>query len=77
MILRSQKTFFVVSGCELSESVILKTFNEIVLAFLSVESKTNILYVNYVNINFTENLLLGFDRYCGKVLREPVVFHLS
>ena len=44
-----------------------------VLAFLSVESKTNILYVN---INFTGNLLLGFGRYCSKVLPEPAVFHL-
>ena len=46
---------------------------EIVLVFLSVESETNILYVN---INFTGNLLLGFGRYCGKVLPEPAVFHL-
>ena len=55
------------------KSVILKTFHEIVLAFLSVESKTNILYEN---INFTGNLLLGFGKYCGKVLPEPAVFHL-
>ena len=38
---------------------------------MSVESETNILYVN---INFTGNLLLGFGRYCGKVLPEPAVF---
>ena len=37
-------------------SNILKIFNEIALAFLSVESKTNILHVN---INFTGNLFLG------------------
>ena len=59
--------------------VILKTFNEIcdgvvlVLAFLSVQSKTNILYVN---ISFTGNLVLGFGRYCCKVLPDPAVFHL-
>ena len=56
------------------KSVILKTFNEIVLAFLSVESKTNILYVN---IKFTGKLLLGFGRCCGKVFQEATVFHLS
>ena len=50
-----------------------KPFNEIVLAVLSFESKTNILYVN---INFIGNLLLGFGRYWGKVLAEPAVFHL-
>ena len=50
---------------------ILKTFNEIVLAFLSVESKINVLYVN---INFTRNLLLEFGRYWGKVLTEATVF---
>ena len=55
------------------KSVILKTFNEIVSAFLSVESKINILYVN---INFTGNLLLGIGRYHGKVLPEPAVFNL-
>ena len=55
------------------KSVILKTFNKIVLAFLSVESKTNILYVR---MNLTGNLPLGFGRYCDKVLLEPAVFHL-
>ena len=55
------------------KAAILKTFHEIVLAFLSVKSKTNILDVN---INFTGNLLLGFGRYSGKVLPEPAVFHL-
>ena len=40
-------------------------------AFLSLESKTNMLYGN-----FTGNLLLGFGRYCGKVLPEPAVFHI-
>ena len=31
----------------------------------------------YVNINFTGHLLLGFGRYCGKVLpKQPAVFHL-
>ena len=43
---------FIISCCEFLKSVILKTFNEIVLAFLSVKRKTNILYVN---INFTVN----------------------
>ena len=64
---------FVVSCCKFLKSIILKTFNEIALVFLSVESKTNILYVN---INFNGNLFLGFGRYCGKVLPEPAVFHL-
>ena len=59
---------FVVFCCKILKSVILKTFNPILLAFLSVESKANTVY--YVNINFTGNLLLEFGRYCGKV------FHL-
>ena len=42
-----------------------------VLVFLSVEIKANILYVN---INLPGNLLLGFCRYCGKVLPETAVF---
>ena len=58
----------------LYKHIYLKAFNEIVLAFLSVESKTNILYVN---INFTGKLLLGFGRCCGKVFPEATVFHLS
>ena len=49
------------------KAIILKTFNEIALTFLSVESKTNILYVN---MNFSGNLLFGFSRYCGKVVQE-------
>ena len=61
----------VVSCCKFLKFVISKTFNKIVLALLSVESKTNILYVN---INYTGNLLLGFGRYCGKVLLEPLFF---
>ena len=36
---------------------ILKTCNEIFLAFLPVETMTNILYLN---INFAGNILLGF-----------------
>ena len=60
----------VVSCCQFLKTIILKTFNEIVLAFLPVESKTNMLYVN---INFTENLFFGFGRYCGKVFPEPAV----
>ena len=35
---------FVVSGCQFLKAIILKTFNEIVLAFLPVESKTNKIY---------------------------------
>ena len=35
-----------------------------VLGFVSVECKTNILYVKE---NFTGNLLLGFGRYYGKI----------
>ena len=66
--LRSQSTF----GSLLLEVFKMKSFNETVLAFLSFESKTNILYVN---INFTGNLFLGFGRYWGKVLPEPAVFH--
>ena len=45
---------------------------KIVLAFLLVESKTNMLYVN---INFTGNLFFGFGRYCGKVFPKPIVSH--
>ena len=52
--------------------MMLKTFNEIVLVFLPVERKTNVLYVN---INLTGNLLFGFGRYCGKVVPEPAVSH--
>ena len=44
----------------------------IILAFLQVESKTNIFYVN---INFTGNLFFAFGRYCGKVGPEPAVPH--
>ena len=29
-----------------------------------------------INIDFTGNLVLGFGRYCGKVLPEFTVFHL-
>ena len=43
---------------------------KIVLTFLLVESKTNILYVN---INFTGNLFFEFGRYCGKVFPKPIV----
>ena len=43
------------------------------MAFLSVEGKTNTLHVN---ISFTENLLFGIGRYCGKVFPEPTDFHL-
>ena len=67
--LKSQSTF----GSHLLEVFKMKSCNEIALAFLSFESKTNILYVN---INFTGNLFLGFGRYWGKVLLEPAVFHL-
>ena len=41
-------------------------------AFLPVESKTNLLYIN---INFTGNLFFGFTRYCSKVFLEPTVSH--
>ena len=54
------------------KAIILKTFNEFVLAFFPVESKTNILYVN---IHYTGNLFFGFRRYCGKVFLEPAVSH--
>ena len=64
---------FVVSCCKFLKYVILKTFNEIVLAFSSVESKTNILYVN---INFTGNLLLGFGRYLRYSTPRTRCFHL-
>ena len=47
-------------------------FNEIVLPFLPVESKTNILYVN---INFIGTLFSRFSRYCGKVVAEPTDSH--
>ena len=63
---------FVVSCCQFLKAIILKTFNEIVLAFLPVERKTNILYVN---INFTGNLFFGFGRHCGKLVPETTVSH--
>ena len=59
--LRSQSNF---------RSLVLKTFNGIVLAFLSVKSKTNILYVNK---KFAVRSILGFGRYCGKVLPQPAL----
>ena len=58
---------FVVSWYKFLNFIILK------IAFLSVESKTNMLFVN---ISFAGTLLLGFGRYCGKVLPEPAAFHL-
>ena len=64
---------FIVSCCQFLKSSILKICNEIFLAFLPVKSKIDILYVN---INFTGNLFFGFNRYCGKVVLEPVVSHL-
>ena len=42
--------------CQFLKSIILKAYNEIVLDFLLVESKTNIFYVN---INFTGNFFFG------------------
>ena len=60
--LRSQSNF---------RSLVLKTFNGIVLAFLLVKSKTNILYVNK---KFAVRSILGFGRYCGKVLPQPALF---
>ena len=64
---------FAASCCRFLKSFISKAFNRIVLAFLSVDSKTNKLYVNTY---FPENLLLGFGRYCGKALQDSAVFHL-
>ena len=58
--------------CQFLKAIILKTFNEIFLAFLPVESKTNIFNIN---IHFTENLFLGFDRYCCKIFPEPAISH--
>ena len=46
---------FVVACCQLLKTIILKTFNEIFLAFLSVERKTDILCVIK---SFTRNFLL-------------------
>ena len=63
---------FVVSCCQFLKNIILKTFNKVVLAFLPVESKTNMLYVN---IHFTRNLFFGFGIYCSKAVREPVASH--
>ena len=63
---------FVVSCCQFLKAIIFKTFNEIVLAFLPVESKTSIFYVN---IKFTGNLFSGLGRYCGKVVPEPASSH--
>ena len=70
-LLRS-RSIFVVSCCQFLKAIILKTINEIVLAFLPVQSKTNILYVN---MNFTGKLLFRFGGYCGKVFPEPAVSH--
>ena len=70
--LKDLRVPFLVSFCQFSKAIIIKTFNEIVLVFLPVESKTNTLYVN---INFTGNLFFGFGRYCGKVAPEPAVSH--
>ena len=63
---------FVVSCCQFLKAIISKTFNEIVLPFLPVESKANILHVN---INFTGNLFLVFGRCCGEVVAEPTDSH--
>ena len=59
-----------VSCCQFLKAIIFKIFNETVLAFLLVQSKTNVLYVN---INFTGNIFFGCGRYCGKVFPEPAV----
>ena len=64
---------FVVSCCKFLKSIIFKTFNDIALAFLSVESKT---YILWVNINFNGKLFFRFGRYCGKVFPEPAAIHL-
>ena len=48
----------------------MKTFNEIVLTFLPVESKRNILYVN---INFIVYLFFRFGWCWGKVVPEPAI----
>ena len=64
---------FVVPCCQFLKATILKTFNEIVLAFLPVESTTNILYVNK---NFNGNLVFRLGKCCGKVVPELVVYHL-
>lgn len=50
----------------------MKARNEIVLAFLPVESKINILSVN---IYLNGNLFFGFRRCCGKVFPKPAVSH--
>ena len=63
---------FVFSCCQYLKPIILKTFNQTFLAFLPVEFKTNILYVN---INFAGKLFFGFGRYCRKVLPEHAVSH--
>ena len=71
----SKNTFFtehLATASAFLKAIILKTFNDIVLAFLPVEIKANILYVN---INFTGNLFYGFGRYSGKVVPEPATSH--
>ena len=66
------KVSFVVSWCQFLKAI-LKTFHEIALAFLPVEIKRNILYVN---INLTENLFFVFGKYRrGKVGPEATVSH--
>ena len=69
--LRSQSSFCSVS-LSVFKSHYLKNFIEIVLPFLLVESKTNILDIN---INFTGNSFFGFDRYSGKVVPKPADSH--
>ena len=69
--LRPQSTFCGVFW-SVFKSHYLKNFIEIVLLFLPVQSKTNMLDVN---INFTGNLFLGFDRYNGKVVSKPADSH--
>ena len=72
--LKDLRVPFSVSFCQFSKAIILKTYNEIVLVFLPVESKTNTLYVN---INFTGNLFFGFGRYCGYIFHKNELFWIK
>ena len=54
------RVLFAVCCCTFLKSIFSQTLNEIVSTFLSIESKTSILYVN---MDFTGNLFLRFGRF--------------
>ena len=70
--LRAQSNFCSFLLSVFKSGYLKNSFIEIVLVFLPVERKANILHVY---INFTGNLFFGFGRYCGKVFPKPTVSH--